>query len=188
MTLDKKRLRLLLKDCANGFYQQMYFWGKDVIHPSGNQLQAHGFKKSPSTGLPGTSCYTLQTSQGTIELYGSCAGFYTDSSNFVFLRQRCRFYQWLPNHRLVAGQWSQSDIQASDPSTMLTSLTPFLEWWIAYEKWIEQRHGTKYRQDCYTQWQKVKSKAPWLPPQPATRWIQEFLQQTDTHTRPKNFI
>ena len=35
--IDSKRLRLLLKDAAQGFYQQMYFLGKDVIHPAGNQ-------------------------------------------------------------------------------------------------------------------------------------------------------
>lgn len=160
MSPDKKRLRILLKDCANGFYQQMYFWGKDVSHPSGNQLEDYGFTKSPSAGLTGTSCYTLHSEQASIELYGSCAGYYTHSSNLVFLRQRCRFYKWLPDHRVVAGQWSQNDVQLNDPNTMLSTLIPFLEWWVDYEKWIEERHGKKYRETCYSQWKQLKSKAP----------------------------
>jgi len=100
---DHKKLKLLLKDCANGFYQQMYFLGKDVIHSNGNQLIEYGFVKSPSKGLKGTSCYTYESTEGTLELYGSCAGYYSTESRTVFLRKRCRFYQWLPNHRLVAG-------------------------------------------------------------------------------------
>ena len=68
MAGDGRKLGLLLKDCANGFYQQMYFLGKDVIHPRGNQLQAYGFVKSPSKGLKGTSCYTYEADLRTIEL------------------------------------------------------------------------------------------------------------------------
>jgi len=66
MSSENQKLRLLLKDCASGFYQQMYFLGKDVSHCCGNQLIEYGFEKSPSTGLTGTSCYTfINGSQNT---------------------------------------------------------------------------------------------------------------------------
>ena len=107
---DNQHLRFLLADCAKGFYQQMYFLGRDVSHPDGNQLQAYGFSRTPSMGLKGTSCYTYESANSIIELYGSCAGVYADDLRVVFLRKRCRFYQWLPDHqvdsrKVVAGRY-----------------------------------------------------------------------------------
>lgn len=187
MAIDEQKLRLLLKDCANGFYQQMYFLGKDVIHPGGNQLQHYGFKKSPSRGLKGTSCYTCKFNEGVIELYGSCAGFYSSTSKAVFLRKRCRFYHWRPNHRLVAGDWSQDDLQIQSPEVMLALITPFLQWWIAYEKWIESRWGRLYREQCFTEWSKIKGKTTWLSASLAGQWVQQLIELKDTHVRPKHF-
>jgi len=188
MAADAAKLRLLLKDCANGFYQQMYFLGKDVIHPRGNQLQAYGFVKSPSQGLRGTSCYTHKSDSQTIELYGSCAASYTHSSKMVFLRKRCRFYHWLPQHKLVAGVWSQEDIAISDPETMLRSLDPLLSWWVAYESWVEKYLGSKYREQCFSDWKQVQGKAAWLPPMAATQWVKQFMARRGAHVRPKQFV
>jgi len=188
MVSDSTKLTLLLRDCANGFYQQMYYWGKDVIHPKGNQLSAYGFVKSPSKGLRGTSCYTYESDEGLIELYGSCAGFYSRESKMVFLRKRCRFYRWLPEHRLVAGNWSQDDIQVDDPYVMLAGLTPLLNWWIDYENWIDQHFGRDYRQKCFVEWGKVKGKPAWLPPELAMQWVGGLLEQGNSHVRPKQYV
>jgi len=185
--ISDQKLRLLLKDCANGFYQQMYYWGKDVLHPKGNLLREYGFVKTPSKGLRGTSCYSLEFDEGVIELYGSCAAYYSDECNMVFLRKRCRFYEWLPEHRLVAGRWSQDDIQVGDPDAMLKVLKPFFNWWLAYEKWIEQRIGGDYRQQCFIDWGKVKGKPAWLPPESAMSWVEDFLKLGSSHVRPKHY-
>lgn len=185
--MDEKKLRLLLKDCAHGFYQQMYFLGKDVIHPGGNQLECYGFEKSPSKGLKGTSCYTGEFNEGVIELYGACAGYYSTTSQAVFLRKRCRFYQWLPDHKLIAGCWSQEEIQVKSPEAMYTAIRPFLQWWVAYEQWIESRWGSLYRERCFDEWSKIKGRTTWLPSQSARQWVQQFLEQKDTHVRPKHF-
>lgn len=131
---DTKKLRLLLKDCANGFYQQMYYWGIDVLHPDGNQLIDFGFTKSPSKGLKGTSCYTLETAYQTVELYGSCAGLYSKESNVVFLRTKGRFYRWISSERAIAGKWTEKDIEIDDPYAMLEELTPLFQWWLKYEE------------------------------------------------------
>lgn len=45
------RLGGLLRDLTAGLTQQMFFWGKDVVHPDGNLLVRQGFAKSPSAGL-----------------------------------------------------------------------------------------------------------------------------------------
>lgn len=174
----------------------MYFLGKDVMHPRGNQLQAYGFSKSPSKGLRGTSCYTYESEGEIIELYGSCAGFYSKQprvssrvdSKVVFLRRRCRFYQWLPEHRAVAGLWSQEDIIIPEPTEMLALLTPLLEWWDSYEQWIEERFGEQYREKCYAEWNKVNKSRAWLPPQLAREWIQGLLSQKASHVRPKHLV
>lgn len=185
---DQKKLRLLLKSCAQGFYQQMYFWGKDVLHPNGNQLEAYGFKKSPSKGLKGTSCYTYTSDLYTIELYGSCAGYYSSTTQAVFLRNRCKFYEWLPTHPLIAGHWSRHDLEWRDPQSTFQSIQPLLHWWITYEQWIAERFESSYRQRCFTEWKKAKGKFIWLPPSLAVEWVSAFLQQKDRHTQPKHFI
>jgi len=188
MVVDSTKLRLLLKDCTNGFYQQMYFLGKDVIHPRRNQLEAYGFVKSPSRGLKGTSCYTLESDLRTIELYGSCAGLYTDSSQIVFLRKRCRFYRWLPDQKLVAGKWSQDDIQVDDPDAMFTSLEPLLKWWITYEDWVDKHLGKAYRERCFADWGQIRGRDTWLPPVAAIEWVKQFLEDKSNHVRPKHFV
>jgi len=187
MSSENQKLRLLLKDCASGFYQQMYFLGKDVSHCCGNQLIEYGFEKSPSTGLTGTSCYTFEEDSNIIELYGACAALYTNEDKMVFLRERCRFYQWLPEHKLVAGKWSSDDINTKSAQEIFDSLMPLLRWWVQYEKWIEQKFGPQYREQCYKDWKRLKSRTPWLSPQKACQWVSEFLDNQSEHVRPKKF-
>ncbi len=186
---DRKRLNILLKDCTKGFYQQMYFWGKDVMHPSGNQLLKYGFEKTPSQGLKGTSCYTLPIEKEgeTVELYGSCAAYYSKDSNVVFLRQRNRFYHWISDQKLIAGRWSQSELGKCSVEQLFTSMLPFLKWWINYEQWILNQHGEHYRQQCYKEWSQVNSKLTWLNPEHAMQWVKEFLDHKEHHVRPKHY-
>jgi len=166
----------------------MFFFGKDVIHPAGNQLIQYGFKKSPSQGLKGTSCYGLRTNKHLIELYGSCAGIYSDNSQLVFIRERCRFYHWLPEHHLIAGQWTLDDVQATNPERIFTDLIPLLKWWVEYESLIQDSFGPKYRELCYKEWAKIKSRPCWLKPDIATEWIKQFLEKQDQMLRPKKFL
>ncbi|MFC4994325.1 hypothetical protein [Rubritalea tangerina] len=187
MDPETKKLRILLKDCTDGFYQQMFFLGKDVLHPKGNQLEAFGFVKSPSKGLKGTSCYTLNRNGAQIELYGSCAAIYTESTKTVFIRRKNRFYKWLPEEKLIAGEWSDDDLQALAPDELLDAMTPMLEWWLEYETWIVKRLGTVYREQCYLDWKKVKSRPAWLPPSLASQWVEALLEKRETHIRPKHF-
>jgi len=186
--LDQKALKLLLKDCAEGFYQQMYFLGKDVTVKEGNQLLEYGFSKSSSKGLKGTSCYTLTETERIVELYGSCASCYTDTGNVAFLRTRRRFYHWLPEHRCVAGKWKPEEVALRTPESLFQVLSPLLQWWVEYETWIQHRFGTEYREQCYKEWRSIKTQKPCLPPEDAVQWVSSFLNDESNHIRPKNFL
>lgn len=184
--LDQQRqLKGLLKDCAKGFYQEMYFLGKDVLHKDGNQLIHFGFEKSPSKGLKGTSCYTLERTGEIIELYGSCAACYSESSNVVFLRIRSRFFTWIAKESCVAGLWTEKDLERSAPGILFRRLAPLLQWWLEYERWITDRLGKSYRESCYEEWRKVNKAKAWLPPEEALHWVELFLERGSSHTRPR---
>jgi len=187
-SLNRKAFRLLLKDCAAGLYQQMYFLGKDIMHARGNQLIQFGFVRSPSCGLKGTSCYTLETETVIVELYGSCACCYTDATRVAFLRNKTRFYHWLPEERCVAGLWTEEDIHAGSPESLFQATVPLLRWWLEYEAWILSRLGDAYREACFKEWRKVNKSKSWLPPQEAMRWVEAFLEQAGEHLRAKHFM
>ncbi len=188
LSSEDKHLKLLLKDCAEGFYQHMFFLGKDVMSPRGNSLIKYGFTKSPSKGLKGTSCYTLSTPDQTIELYGSCACCYTPEGNVAFLRKTGRFYHWLPDHKCVAGLWDLSDVSVGTPQSLFKAIRPLLKWWVEYEKWATDELGTTHRQKSFKDWSQVKTQKPWLPPQEATLWVSSFLENASQQIRPKKFL
>jgi len=184
---ERKAFQLLLKDCAAGFYQQIYFLGKDASHFRGNQLQEYGFVRTPSQGLKGTSCYTFKTKGTTIELYGSCASCYSENASVAFLRSRSRFYHWVSEDRCVAGLWTKADIETGTPESIFAAVTPLLQWWFEYEQWINDRFGETYREQCFREWRKINKSKSWLPPQEATRWLEQFLKNGSAHVRPKHF-
>ncbi|MEM6756236.1 MAG: hypothetical protein AAF586_03645, partial [Planctomycetota bacterium] len=182
-----RTLRPLLRDCAAGFYQEMFFLGQDVIHSHGNQLVEYGFVRTPSKGMTGTSCYTLDSESHTIELYGSCACCYCESARVAFIRTRSRFYDWLPEERCVAGLWTEHDLDEGQPEAMLHRVRPLLHWWLEYERWIARRLGDAYRDLCFEEWRKVNKRKSWLPPREATRWVEQFLANGSSQVRPKSF-
>ncbi len=66
----------ILRDFSAALVQQMFYWGMDAAHSGGNIFQKRGFCKSPSSGLKGTSCYSLPWEGGEIFLTGSCVGWF----------------------------------------------------------------------------------------------------------------
>lgn len=184
---EQRALKLLLKDCAEGFYQQMYFLGKDVNSKAGNLLEEFGFTKSPSKGLKGTSCYTLEQAGLAIDLYGSCVGCYTDNGSVVFLRTHKRFFHWLAEGRCVAGLWELEDVKSGSPDSLFNTAKPLLEWWATYESWITKRMGPEYREACYKEWGRLKTQKQWLSPNDATTWLSGFLELGPEQVRPKHY-
>ena len=104
------------RDLCEGIQQQMFFWGRDVIHPEGNFLVEEGFERSQSKGMEGTSCYRRPWQNGHIELYGSCAGWYGHGNGFTFIRPRKKCVIWLSEEVTpIPGAWQDELIHKATP-------------------------------------------------------------------------
>ncbi len=176
-----------LRDLAEGIQQQMYFWGQDVLRPEGNFLVSQGFKRSPSTGLKGTSCYRREWQEGHIELYGSCAGWYGASGGFTFIRPWKRCAIWLSGHTTpIPGSWQKELLELSASRTELYHASlPFLDWLISYEEAVLDRFGKAYRQNVYWQYSKNPKNKAWVDPATALRWFQCYRGHPEQLVRPK---
>lgn len=179
-----------LRDLAQGIQQQMFFWGQDVLRPEGNFLVDQGFLRSPSTGLQGTSCYRREWQQGQIELYGSCAGWYSESGGFLFIRpwQRCMI--WRSGETTpIPGSWQKEHIEHSATRSQIYQASlPFLDWVISYEYAVLASFGRAYRQKNYREYRKKSQKKAWVEPAIALRWLQCYRENPEQLVRPKKLL
>jgi len=177
------------RDLAEGFQQQMFFWGQDVLQLEGNFLIEQGFERGPSTGLNGTSCYRRDWQNGHVELYGACAGWYGRDRGFTFIRPHRRCSIWLSGEETpIPGAWQTDfiDKTATNDELYLAAL-PFLDWLISYESAVLARFGRAYREANYRKYQKVPKRKAWVEPSVALRWFQCFRETPDQLVRPKYF-
>jgi hypothetical protein len=160
-----------MRDLADGFAQQMYFWGCDVVHLSGNLLLSSGFSKRASTGLQGTSCYSLPCQGGIIELHGSHAGWFGEGEGFLFIRPLGRCVRWLDGQAPVPGNWPTHRFDSHADDAMHAAAAPFLDWWLDHESALTDRFGHAYRAACHRQFKKLPKSRSWLAPAAACRWV-----------------
>jgi len=178
---------VLMRDLAAAFNQQMFFWGRDAIHPSGSLFLKSGFRKRPSEGLQGTSCYTLPWKNGIIELHGSHAGWFGNGGGFLFVRPLGRCVRWLNENTPVPGKWLANDYQTSADESLHEMAIPFLDWWLDHEQTLERLAGRAYRQECHRLFGKLPKTRPWLAPQEAVNWITILRDEPSTLPRAKHF-
>ncbi len=175
------------RDLADGIQQQMYFWGQDVLSPVGNFLVHEGFKRSPSKGLKGTSCYRLAWQDGHIELYGACAGWYGNGKGFTFIRPRKRCVIWLSEQITpIPGAWRNELVaKAVAKHDLYRASLPFLDWLISYEAAVMARFGIGYRLLNYRDYKKVPKNKTWLRPSTSLEWFKCFRDRPEQLVRPK---
>lgn len=182
--LKNSGLGVLFRDLNAGLRQQMFFWGRDVLHSEGNLLVEHGLVKSRSSGLQGTSCYGCEWCGGRIELHGACACWHQEHGDgFVYVRPQGRCFIWKGREAPVPGEWPEELLLAADPATLYSAALPFLEWWLDYERWIAGCQPGTYRQRCFQHYKAVPKARAWLPPESAVLWLERFMQ--DPHQTPR---
>ncbi len=184
------RLNGWLRDLACGLKQQMYFWGRDVLHPSGNLLIRQGFSKRPSAGLQSTSCYALERAGGTIELHGACAGWYSGSSGregFVYIRPKGKCVVWKGGGAPVPGEWPQEWIEPIRDAPP-DACRRFLDWWLESEAWVKRFAGEHYRTECHRAHKRLPKSKAWLSPAAAGAWLEASRQDPSNLVRSKSFM
>ena len=164
-----------LRELAKGLKQQMYYWGRDVLHPAGNLLERQGLTKRPSIGLQGTSCYSVPFENGIIELHGACAGWYPadrEVDGFVYIRPMGKCFLWKGGSAPVPGQWPQESL-AVLPGELPDAALRFIRWWIQSEEWIAEHTGADYRNECHRVHKRLPTSKAWLRPAEMMVWLGE---------------
>lgn len=180
-------LSVLYRDLSAGFHQQMFFWGRDVIHSGGNIFLRSGFQKRPSDGLQGTSCYSLPWQGGHIELHGSHAGWFGQGEGFLFVRPLRRCVRWLDEAPPIPGTWPRERYQSTADDALYELAVPFLDWWLDHERTVGRLAGVPYRQECYRMFKKLPKTRTWLSPQQAAQWISALRYEPQTLPRASRY-
>ncbi|MCH2025187.1 MAG: hypothetical protein MK172_05545 [Verrucomicrobiales bacterium] len=175
------------RDLCEGFEQQMFFWGRDVIHPECNLLVAEGFERIQSKGKGGTSCYRRPWQNGHIELYGSCAGWYGHGNGFTFIRPRKRCVIWLSEEvPPIPSAWQGELIhRATSTEELYLASIPFLDWLISYERAVLNHFGSAYRMQNYKDYKKLPMAKAWIKPPVALRWFRCFRENPEKLIRAR---
>ncbi|MBP85051.1 MAG: hypothetical protein CMO61_14515 [Verrucomicrobiales bacterium] len=182
------RLRALLRDYCDLLGQQMYFWGRDVIHPRGNLLCENGFDRRASEGLEGTSVYRKSLDGGAaVELHGACAGLYDlndpDSGHFLYIRNKKRCFLYSADAPPAPGFYAMESLANGPALDLYFSSLRFLDWWLEYESWIEKRTDPTWRYQCYEAFSSLPASRPSLPPREAILWLSQYRRNPSGITR-----
>lgn len=187
-TLSHSVILGLTRDFSAALGQQMFFWGRDVVHADGNLLCLHGFERRKSGGLNGTSCYQKPLEHGYIELHGACAGWYPDVADepgFLYIRNRRRCFCYADNVPPAPGLYARELLRTGPVRELFSLSRPFLEWWLDYEEWIASITEPDYREACYRAYRKLNGAKAWLPPCEARQWLLTYRDDPASLQRAK---
>ncbi len=185
--------RLRSVESAKLIEHQMYFWGRDVLHPDGNRLVAAGCQSFRRTECShAVRCYQLETPAAQIILHSTGVSLQpTDGSpGVVFLRPTHRLYH-LPEGALPLPYDKDTvrSLRGILPSEFPKALTTLLAFVQAYEDWAaDQWLPTGSR---LAAWREQKSSATkgirWLKPQESLQWLDACLASRQT-ADPNQYI
>ena len=161
----------------------MVFWGHDVRHTDGNALVKFGLARNPSPGLTGTSCYSMEWENGTIELHGAVASWTPHregESGCIFSRDRGRIECWHSRGAPVPGRDAG---ESATPDERWDAFLPFIRWLVRYEKWVIVTLGESWRKATWRTLKRLPKGKPWIAPDLALRWWE--LAAAGSPHRPK---
>ncbi len=146
------------------FHQQLWCWGRDILHPSGNALLRYGFtRQRPPADGRGSSEYGLQLCpQRRVTLWGFGLLYGDASAGGLFLKRYGFAPRLLELAETPAHIWQTEQLPALRAPRSLQDrrcahllLKDALRWVADYEKWARQELGLAYRQRCLQDWQKA---------------------------------
>lgn len=186
--LPSSALRGLIRDFTDALAQQMFFWGRDVVHLEGNLLCAYGFERRASEGLDGTSCYRLELGSDLIELHGACVGRYAaEKDGFLFIRTRRRCFLYRDAEPPAPGIYVEKRFRSGSAWALYEASCRFLDWWLEYEAWITDRAGPGYRASGFQMFRKLPKSRPWLPPEQALDWLKRYANDPSSLRRAREW-
>lgn len=182
--------RAFLRDLADLFLQQMFFWGCDSQN---RLLTGSGAERIARTmvGSEGSSRYRWRWKNGIVELHSFCAGWFpveAPSVGVVFIRGRERFYTCSAGEPLEPGRYRAERFVACSSENLLEQLKPLLEWILEYETRILLRTPCGYRTRCHLLYEKQPRSQVWLAPEAATEWLGQLLSGEVLPTRARHLL
>lgn len=182
---SRQNTRGLIRDFSAALEQQMFFWGRDVIHRDGNLLLRHGFERLPSKDLNGCSRYRVEFRGNLVELHGACAGHYSrKEESYLFIRNRRRSFLYQAAEPPTPGRYAEGQIFTDPPHQLFEASCRFLEWWLTYESWLQSVTEIGYRDHCHQLFRKLPKSRLWLPPDQALLWLREYARK-GPHALPR---
>jgi len=141
--------------------QQIWCWGQDVLHPSGNYLTRVGFRRIPPPGERRlcSSVYELSLGRRQKVVLRGFGIFFADDALGGIYFPRFRFVPlYTPNARLPRPCWFEEDLpplgrpspRERDPCLLL--LMKLLDWICDYETNLVGLLGLSYRRETVRRW------------------------------------
>lgn len=189
----RSRQRSLLRDVARGLGQQMFFWGCDVRHASGNLLVHAGMERLARAERrgEGSSRYRMEWGCGLIELHSYCFGWYSQTPPFrgaIFIRRLERLASCAGPLPVTPGKYEREQIITEGADELLHSIRPLLDWIISYERNIRKLTDDSYRDACWRRYLSKTGARPWLSPSEAESWFESFLKAPEKTQRPRELL
>ncbi|MDF1813213.1 MAG: hypothetical protein P1V20_13530 [Verrucomicrobiales bacterium] len=180
--------RGLFRDFTNALGQQMFFWGRDVIHSSGNLLCEFGLEREKSGGLDGTSCYRMEYEGDIIELHGACVGRYSrDKHGFLYIRNRSRCFLYTEAVPPNPGFYHENNLRSEPVDQLHNAGRLFLKWWVEYENWISETTSSCYRENCFRAFPRLPKSKAWMEPQQARKWLHAYHENSTALCRAREW-
>lgn len=140
-------------------HQTLWCLGRDIQHPDGNLLLAHGFTRlRPPADVPGSSRYQLASPEAAVAVWGFGVWFAAPGAGSVFLRRYAFRPKWHPGEAPPAaftpiplGQWTAPRTPAAR-AAVLRLTAQAAAWFAAYETWVDAVAGPEWRVGVLQAW------------------------------------
>ena len=146
--------------------QQLWCWGRDILHPEGNLLTQYGFvRQERPPERAGTSLYRWESSSDWRVLLWGFAIFVGDDELQcgMWLKRGEALPRWSPFSDVRSPAWEMCNLPipsvARTPAAMTACdllVMQFCSWVSDYEAWVVARRGIAYRASVLEAWKRLQ--------------------------------